>query len=100
MVVKKKSEPIKPVSSNKDLLDSMDKLVKRIDRMVGMFEEASKHVDEVESTEARVRTLADKLDELVEQNKAVARGLLLLEKYVRGRTGLTGDTEKSDYGGL
>ncbi|GEM_PF-7064357 len=71
-----------------ELLESTNKLVTRIDKLVSLFEEASKHVGEVESTEAKITNLSSRLDALLEQNKSIAQGLLLLEKYVRGKTGL------------
>lgn len=71
------------------LIESTNKLVTRIDKLVGLFEEASKHLDEVQSTEAKVNALATKLETLLDQNKAIAQGLLLLEKYVRGKTGIS-----------
>lgn len=87
-------QDLKQVKKDPDLmqknLEATNKLIVRIDKMLSLFEEASKHIAEVESTEAKVKALADKLDSLVEQNKAIAQGLLLLEKYVRGRTRLEG----------
>ena len=71
-----------------ELISSMNKLTLRVDKLVSLFEEASKNVAEVESTEARISSLASRLDSLLEQNKAIAQGLVLLEKYVRGKTGL------------
>ncbi|HIH25622.1 hypothetical protein J4476_04650 [Candidatus Woesearchaeota archaeon] len=70
------------------LLESTEKLVNRVDKLVGLFEEASKHVGEVESTEAKVQELAKRLETLLEQNRIIAQGLVLLEKYVRGKTSL------------
>ena len=52
------------------------------DRLVGLFEEASKHVAQVD--ENRIASLTAKLETLLDQNKDLAKGLLLLEKYVRG----------------
>lgn len=71
-----------------DLVESTNKLVQRIDKLVSLFEEAAKHVGEVESTEAKIAALSSRLESLLEQNKAIAQGLLLLEKYVKGKTGL------------
>ncbi len=67
-----------------ELMSSVKNLVERIDRMLGVFEEASKHVMEV-SEDKRVAELADKLEELLDQNKTIAKGLLMLEQYVRKR---------------
>lgn len=80
MVVKRKAD----IS---DLVESTDQLIKRIDRLLSLFEEASKHVGEVESTEQKIKMLSEKLENLLEQNRSIAQGLILLEKYVRGKTG-------------
>ncbi len=81
MVLKKKAD----IS---DLVESTDRLVKRIDKLLSLFEEAARHVSEVESTEQKMKVLSEKLEILVEQNRSIAQGLILLEKYVRGKTGL------------
>ena len=73
------------------LIESNNQLINRIDKLVSLFEEAAKHVSEVESTEAKVNTLTNKLENLLDQNKAIAQGLLLLEKYVRGKTRIGGE---------
>lgn len=72
-----------------DLIKEMSQLTKRIDTLISLFEEASKHVAEVESAETKIGSLSARLEELLEQNKTIARGLLMLEKYVRGKSGLT-----------
>ena len=77
------------------LLESTEKLVTRIDKLVGLFEEASKHVGEVESTEAKVQELAKRLETLLEQNRIIAQGLVLLEKYVRGKTSLQSNSPEN-----
>ena len=89
----KKGEHKEAHSDNKDLsrqiallLESNNQLINRIDKLVSLFEEASKHVGEVESTEEKVNALTNKLETLLNQNKTIAQGLLLLEKYVRGKT--------------
>lgn len=69
-----------------ELIEANHQLINRIDKLVSLFDEAAKHVGEVETTEAKVNNLVTKLDTLLEQNKALAQGLLLLEKYVRGKT--------------
>ena len=73
--------------SNIELISTIRDLVGKIDRMLTMFEEASKHVMEV-GEDKRVIELADKLEELLEQNRTIAKGLILLEKYVREKTEL------------
>ncbi len=71
-----------------ELIESTNKLVQRIDKLVTLFDEASKHVSDVETTEAKITSLSSRLELLLEQNKAIAQGLILLEKYVRGKSGL------------
>jgi|SRR3989344_4714138 len=68
-----------------ELMSSVKNLVEKIDRMLNVFEEASKHVMEV-SEDKRIAELTDKLEELLEQNKTIAKGLLMLDQYVRKRT--------------
>ena len=80
---------VKVQSKSVDLISEMDKLTRRIDKLVSLFEEASKHVGEAETTEQRINELTNKLESLLEQNKSIARGLILLEKYVRGKTEFT-----------
>lgn len=71
---------------NVELLTGMNALTKRVDKLVNVFEEASKHVMEV-GEDKKILELADKLEKLLEQNKTIAGGLLMLEKYVRERAG-------------
>jgi DNA mismatch repair ATPase MutL len=68
-----------------ELMTSNKKLIEKIDRMLNVFEEASKHVMEV-SEDKKVSELTDKLEELLEQNKTIAKGLIMLEQYVRKRS--------------
>ena len=72
----------------KEREESTHHLIERVDKMFSLFEEASKHLDEVESAEGRINALSSKLESLLEQNKSIAQGLILLEKYVRGKTRL------------
>jgi thiamine biosynthesis lipoprotein ApbE len=68
-----------------ELMASVKHLVEKMDRMLNVFEEASKHVMEV-SEDKKVAELTDKLEELLEQNKTIAKGLIMLEEYVRKRS--------------
>lgn len=74
---------------NIELLEAMHALTQRIDNLVNVFEEAAKNVANVEDN-SRVRDLATKLEELLNQNKSLANGLLLLERYVRSKSIETG----------
>lgn len=63
-----------------ELIKSINSLTSRIDTMVSLFEEAAKHIESGSD-----EPLRRKLDSLLEQNKNIARGLILLERYVRER---------------
>lgn len=90
-------------AKNVELITAIDKLVKKMDHFLDLFEEASKKVTEVEDTEERIQALSNKLEILLDQNKSVAKGLLLLEKYVRGKTSLErveGPESVEEYKGI
>lgn len=70
---------------NIELLNAMHALTKRMDNLISIFEEAAKNISDV-SDDTRVKQLAEKLDSLLEQNKSLANGLLLLERYVRSKS--------------
>ena|SRR3989344_1979799 len=67
-----------------ELMEAMHQLTKRIDSLVGIFEEASKHVLEV-GEDKRILDMTDKVEALIKQNEIIAKGLLLLEQYVRSK---------------
>lgn len=63
-----------------ELIASIGKLVKRLDNMVDIFEEAAKNIKSQPG-----EPLIAKLNDLLEQNRNLARGLTLLERYVKGK---------------
>jgi hypothetical protein len=63
------------------LVDSNNALVKRIDTLVGLFEEAAKNISSGNTDQ--VFNLNKKINELVEQNKQLARGLVLMEDKLK-----------------
>jgi len=65
-----------------EMISSFNSLSERIDKFLGVFEKAASRIERGEIEEP----LAKKLEALIEQNKTIARGLLLLEKYVREKT--------------
>ena len=69
-----------------NLIKSNNDLTKRIGNLITLFEEASKNVGKVELSDKNVGRLTSKVEELVEENKDLAKGLVLLERYVRGKT--------------
>ncbi|MBS3171735.1 hypothetical protein J4449_03945 [Candidatus Woesearchaeota archaeon] len=64
---------------NIELLNSINQLAKKVDNLVEIFTKAANHIEKGDVKEP----LAVKLSELLEQNKKIARGLLLLERYVK-----------------
>ena len=64
-----------------ELLSSVHLLLTKMDTMVDVFNKAAEHIELGELKEP----LEKQLNELLEQNKKIAGGLVLLEKYVRGR---------------
>ena len=87
-------------SYHKQILDSVkesvENLTRKMDEVLNLFTEASKHINEVGEDE-RISMLMSKLESLLEQNKTIARGLLLLEKYVRGKSEISSfNQEPSD----
>lgn len=68
--------------SSVELISNINKLITRVDRMLALFEEAAKKIESAEGKEP----LAKQLEALLEQNKTIARGLVLIEKYIRDKT--------------
>lgn len=66
-----------------DLISSVNDLNKKIDKMLSLFEEAAKNIEKGSVYE---EPLSKKLESLLEQNKTIARGLVLLERYIRDKT--------------
>jgi DUF438 domain-containing protein len=64
------------------LVDSVKQMNERTDRLLSLFEEAAKNIEKAEVKEP----LGKQLDTLLEQNKVIARGLVLLERYIRDKT--------------
>tara|TARA_Y100000310_G_C20650438_1_gene799122 strand:- start:1776 stop:2114 length:339 start_codon:yes stop_codon:yes gene_type:complete len=65
-----------------DLLVGMNSLTKKVGGLVNLFEDAAKRIKPGMDEEG-VKPLLEKLDMLTEQNKTIARGLVLLEEYIR-----------------
>ncbi len=70
----------------------IDDLSKDVKKMVDLFTDANRAfeqgkrpvMDKTEKTEMRI--LQDKLNSLIEQNKVMANGIILLESYLRGKS--------------
>lgn len=64
-----------------DLIEKMNNLTTRMDKMLSLFEDAARNIATTDESGA----LKNQLQDLLEQNKTIARGLLSLEKYIRER---------------
>ena len=65
-----------------ELLEVTLKLNKRIDKLLDVFESAARSIEKGEVEEP----LAKKLEVLLEQNKNIAKGLMLLERYIKDKS--------------
>ena len=63
------------------LVESNNGLTKKIDNLISLFEEAAKNMSSGNTEE--VYKLNNKINELIEQNKQLARGLLIMEDKMR-----------------
>lgn len=65
-----------------DLIKSNQQLTKEISSMVSFFKEAGELMV-AESEDEKLRPLFKNLNELLDQNKTIVRGLLLIQKYIK-----------------
>lgn len=84
------------LKKNADLVTSVNNLTKKVDELVEIFKKAAQNIEKGEVREP----LARKLTDLLEQNKRIARGLLLLEKFVRDKETFSGVNKKEVEDGL
>jgi len=72
--------------TNLTLIKSINELSRRMDRFVSMFEDAAKNVGDIKAvTRDEVEDIAKRIQEVVQQNKDLAEGLINLDSYVRRR---------------
>ena len=69
-----------------DATVAMHDLARQQGDLLNTFKEAAKHINDVEVKDENLRPLIKRLDDLLNQNRTIARGLILLEKYVKERT--------------
>lgn len=77
------------VELQKKLVDAtvaMNNLSKQQGELLNTFKEAAKHINDVDVKDENLRPLIKRLDDLLNQNRTIARGLVLLEKYVKEKT--------------
>ena len=63
-----------------DLVISVNTLSKSVNNLVNLFTKAA---DLIEKGEIKEPALAEKLNNLLDQNRSIAQGLILLERYVK-----------------
>ncbi len=66
-----------------ELINSMNNLSKNVTNLVRTFQKAADTIEKGDEKEP----LTFKLTQLIDQNKQLARGLLLLEQYIKQRSG-------------
>lgn len=65
---------------------AMNNLAKQQGELLNTFKEAAKHINDIDVQDENLRPLIKRLDDLLNQNRTIARGLVLLESYVREKT--------------
>ena len=84
-----------------NLAVSVDDLSKDVKKMLNLFTEAGKAFAEGKKPigekmgKTEVMVLRDRLDGLIEQNKEMASGIILLENYLKGKTEAKEEKEES-----
>lgn len=77
-----------------NLMGSINNLSNRVDKLVQIFQKAAESLSKGEIKEP----LHYKLSELLEQNKKLAQGLLLLEEYVKKKSSISPlNLEKDEF---
>lgn len=92
VALKKEMEDLKKKTgdtSSKELINSMAKLTKGMDTMLQLFRTAAEEMKAEETTEdkfaANLEPLMDKLNQVIEQNKTIAEGMVAIADIVKGR---------------
>lgn len=68
------------------LVKSVNDLSLRIDKLVTLFEKAAENVDKIKDvTREEIEDITKRLQEVLQQNKDLAEGLLSLDRYTRSK---------------
>jgi hypothetical protein len=68
------------------LVKSVNDLSLRIDKLVSLFEKAAENVDKIKDvTREEIEDVTKRLQEVLQQNKDLAEGLLSLDRYTRSK---------------
>lgn len=65
-----------------DLVKSNESLTSEMKTMINFFREAGEQMT-LESEDEKLKPLLHKIGELLDQNKAILRGLILVQKYIK-----------------
>ncbi|PIN68631.1 hypothetical protein COV93_08770 [Candidatus Woesearchaeota archaeon CG11_big_fil_rev_8_21_14_0_20_43_8] len=80
--------------TNKELYDSMNKLIEGINQLIKLFKRAGEefsHYDESDSYVKKLTPMEKKIDEALEQNKKIARGILAVSDSLKEQIQKLGD---------
>ena len=66
-----------------DLIKAVSELTTELKRLVNIFQNAAEKLEP--ESEGEIKSLIQRIDALTEQNKIIAKGLLVLDKYVKNR---------------
>ena len=70
------------IQSNKQVSEQLSKTSKDISEMTNFFKEAGKYMV-AETEDEKLKPLLSRISDLVEQNKTIMRGLILIQKYIK-----------------
>ena len=74
--------------TNKELFDTMNKLIEGINTMIKIFQRAGEDLskaDEGESIRKKLDPINEKIDELEDQNRKVAKAILAMSESIKGQ---------------
>lgn len=80
---------IESITATNALVKNTHKLFEQNSEMLKIFKEASKHLNDIDVKDESLRPMFRRLDDLLEQNRTIARGLLMLERYVKERSSIS-----------
>lgn len=82
-----KQHPFGTSHEGKDMLDAIKKLSDSMDRLTGLFEEAAEQMKleerEAEMISKRIEPLFGQMNDLVEQNRKIAKGIIAVADMVK-----------------
>jgi hypothetical protein len=80
--VKLQSKLVDLIESNTQVSKQLAQTAKDISSMTDFFKEAGKYMV-AETEDEKIKPLLNKVGDLVDQNKTIMRGLILIQKYIK-----------------